>query len=747
MKRSQVGWIATLTVGAAVTLAAVPSRVATPVTMSATLPVAMPVAAAMPVLGPLHGGAAPGFSIEQVLSAPFPSELVAAPTGGAVAWVFDSLGARNIWVAAPPNYVAHRVTAYTGDDGQVITDVRWTSGARGLVYVRGGDANGRGEIANPALIPTGVEQAVWTVTLGPGMRAIGAPRRLGEGHSPAPSPNGNRVAYVAKDQIWATMTDAGTTAVQLLHTRGKASALRWSPDGGRLAFVSDRGAHSFVGVYDASARALTYLAPSVDRDADAVWSPDGHAVAFVRRPARTRSSVFAAQRVGQPWSIWIADPATGIGRGVWRAADGRGSVFHELDDADQLFWATGDRIVFPWEHDGWEHLYSVPVAGGEATALTPGEYEIEQAALTADRAALIVSGNRNDLERRHLWRIPVAAGSSAERVVLDPDDTTRRDIEWAPTPLPGGGVALLFSNSATPALPGVVKESPGPIVDLARSVLPAGFPLASLVEPRPVTFPAADGMELHGQLFLPPGDDPAHPTPHPAVVFFHGGSRREMLLGWHYMQYYYNAYGMNQYLASRGYVVLSVNYRSGIGYGLDFREALNYGATGGSEYSDVVGAGLFLRARGDVEPARIGAWGGSYGGYLTALALARSSDLYSAGVDWHGVHDWNLEFDAMIPGWDTERDLQARRLAYSSSPMSSTATWRSPVLLIQGDDDRSVAFDQTVQLAEDLRARGVHVETLVFPDEDHDFLQHRHWLEAYRATAEFLDRMLRKPGA
>jgi dipeptidyl aminopeptidase/acylaminoacyl peptidase len=216
-----------------------------------------------------------------------------------------------------------------------------------------------------------------------------------------------------------------------------------------------------------------------------------------------------------------------------------------------------------------------------------------------------------------------------------------------------------------------------------------------------------------------------------------------MLLGWHYMQYYSNAYAMNQFLASRGYVVLSVNYRSGIGYGLDFREALDYGATGASEYHDVQGAGLFLRARSDVDSARIGAWGGSYGGYLTALALARSSDLYAAGVDWHGVHDWNLEFDAMIPGWDSERDLEARKLAYASSPMAAVATWRSPVLLIQGDDDRNVNFNQTVQLTEDLRARGVHVETLVFPDEEHDFLQHRHWVEAYRATAEFLDRELK----
>src|SRR5712692_7352852 len=116
-----------------------------------------------------------------------------------------------------------------------------------------------------------------------------------------------------------------------------------------------------------------------------------------------------------------------------------------------------------------------------------------------------------------------------------------------------------------------------------------------------------------------------------------------MVLAWHYSEYYHNAYALNQYLAGRGYVVLIVNYRSGIGYGVEFREALNYGARGASEFNDVLGAGLYLRSRADVDPRRIGLWGGSYGGYLTALGLARASDLFAAGVDLYGVHDSSTE--------------------------------------------------------------------------------------------------------
>jgi dipeptidyl aminopeptidase/acylaminoacyl peptidase len=176
---------------------------------------------------------------------------------------------------------------------------------------------------------------------------------------------------------------------------------------------------------------------------------------------------------------------------------------------------------------------------------------------------------------------------------------------------------------------------------------------------------------------------------------------------------------------------------------MEFREALNYGATGASEYNDVQGAGLYLRGRADVDGKKIGVWGGSYGGYLTAMALARSSDLFAAGVDYAGVHDWNLEFEPLVPGWDIAKDQSARAIAFSSSPMADVDHWRSPVLLVQGDDDRNVVFSQTVQLAEDLRARHVHVESMVFPDETHDLLLYGSWVALGRATAEFFDRQLK----
>src|SRR5262249_41994041 len=198
----------------------------------------------------------------------------------------------------------------------------------------------------------------------------------------------------------------------------------------------------------------------------------------------------------------------------------------------------------------------------------------------------------------------------------------------------------------------------------------------------------------------------------------------------------------NQYLALRGFVVLSLNYRSGIGYGLDFREAPAYGAGGASEFNDVIGAARYLRERPDVDPDRGGLWGGSDGGYLTALGLARASDLFAAGVDIHGVYDWNVVIRNFEPTYNPLERPETAKLARESSPVASVKTWRSPVLVIHGDHDPQVPFQESVRLVEDLRKQKVDVETLVFPDEAPGFLTHAAWLRCLQATADYLERRL-----
>ncbi len=417
-----------------------------------------------------------------------------------------------------------------------------------------------------------------------------------------------------------------------------------------------------------------------------------------------------------------------------------------------LHWAADDAIVYLSYQDGWPHLYAIqhPSQGAAPKLLTPGAFMVEHVALTPDRRFLIYSANTgadaHDVDRRHIFKVPVN-GSSAP-VAL----TSGTGLEWSPV-VTGDGktVACLSATAQRSPLPAVVPIDGGSLRAIATDRVPSEVPTAALLTPEPVVFRAPDGVEIHAQLFKAARGAARRP----ALVYVHGGPPRQMLLGWHYMNYYANDYAANQYLASRGFVVLAVNYRLGIGYGFAFHNPEHGGARGAAEYPDVLAAGQWLQARSDVDPRRIGIWGGSYGGYLTALALGRNSDLFAAGVDIHGVHNWERQgraapnlAAAMAGDGITDADLRdAARVAFESSPVSSVKTWRSPVLLIHADDDRNVEFHQTVDLKQRLLERGVKVDELVIPDDIHDFLLWHTWLKVAAAAGAYFERTFVPDGA
>jgi len=672
------------------------------------------------------------FTLEQVLSAPFPSGLTAAKSVPRIAWVLDEQGKRNIYVAEAPDFKSRRLTSYLDEDGQELSGLQFSSDANTIVFTRGEGKNKSGQSPNPTSNPAGAEQAVYRIAW-----SGGEPQKIDAGHAPQVSSKG-LCAYAKDGALWLSALGSGEKPVQLM-IRGTNGEQRWSPDGSKLAFTSDRGDHSFIGIYDASAKSVRFVAPTVDSDATPEWSEDGKHLAFIRRPAIPRDTpegYFIEPDRPHPWAIWVAEAGTWSAKELWHsgkeltdsypymAGDTGGGVIH---------WAAENRVVFASEQDGWQHLYSIADSGGTATLLTPGNCEVEQWSFAPGGKTVLFNSNCNDIDRRHLWSVATPGGKPAQL-------SGGQGIEWSPIVVADSGylafVASDASHTARPFVRRLADSSSGPR-PLGAETWPAEFPGDKLTAPQQVVFKSQDGLDIHGQLFVPKNLKPGEKRP--AVLFFHGGSMRQMLLGWHYMYYYSNAYGMNQYLASRGYVVLSVNYRSGIGYGRAFREASGRAGRGASEYQDVVAAGKYIKSRADVDPSHVGLWGGSYGGYLTALGLARNSDLFAAGVDLHGVHDWPTD------NWDGKNiSPELTKLAHESSPVSSVDKWKSPVLFIHGDDDRNVYFAQTVDLAARLRERGVHVEQLIFPDEIHDFLLHRSWLKAYSAASDFFDRTLAK---
>jgi dipeptidyl aminopeptidase/acylaminoacyl peptidase len=674
---------------------------------------------------------AANFSLEQVLSSPFPSNLVAAKHSGRVAWVFNTKGVRNLWIADPPNFAARQVTHYSEDDGVPIASLRITPDGRTLVYVRGSETNETGRVADPTNGISARKQQVWAVDAD-----SGSPRLLGEmgcGEEDCEdvelAPDGQFAVWAARKQLWIAPVSGATPAHQLTDLRGENLSPRWSPDGREIAFVSNRVDHSFIAIYDFGHDNVRYFSPSADRDISPRWSPDGKRIAFIRLPGLQENLPLIPVRVTL-WAIWVADSATGNGKEVWHSGNAPNDSFPELTADNSFYFVADDRVLFASDQDGWNHLYSIPAGGGAPTLLTPGNFEVEDVALSADQKSVLFSSNQEDVDRRHVWRVAVDGGNPQP---LSHGET----IEWSPVES-AGQVVCLGSSANSPAMSYRITGQGREM--LAAAALPTDFPSKQLVIPKQVTFKSEDGLEIHGQLFVPAGRTQAGP----ALIFVHGGPIRQMMLGFHYMYYYHNAYAMNQYLASRGYVVLSVNYRLGIMYGRAFREAANAGWRGSSEYKDVVAGAKYLQSLPIVDAKRIGLWGGSYGGLLTALGLARNSDIFAAGVDMHGVHDWSV----FLPHWEKRPGApdqkEAEKLAFESSPDASVSTWKSPVLLIHGDDDRNVPFGQTVDLAQRLRQQKVYFEELIFPDEIHDFLIWRNWVRAYGASVDFLAKNLNR---
>jgi dipeptidyl aminopeptidase/acylaminoacyl peptidase len=470
------------------------------------------------------------------------------------------------------------------------------------------------------------------------------------------------------------------------------------------------------------------------------WSSDSKWIVFVRTAGDEMKLPLIPVRA-QPWSLWIADAATGTGRVLWRSGEKNEDSLPRHSEDASLNVAADGRVVFSSEQDGRNHLYSIATSGGAATVLTPGDFDVEDVTLSADKAWVIYSSNQDDVDRRHLWRVAVAGG--APQQALSGGET----MEWTPVQTGDGKNILCLGSTATsPAMPYEVTAKGREMI--AKQALPNDFPSASLVTPKQVIFQSEDGVTVHGQLFLPrlPQHDAKGKVP--GLVFMHGGPSRQMMLGFHYMDYYHNAYAENQYLASRGYTVLSVNYRLGVMYGRAFREAPNGVWRGAAEYKDVVAAGRYLQSLPEVDAEKIGLWGGSYGGFLTAMGLARNSDLFKAGVDFHGVHDWSVflterPYFGSLALRPPDADA-AVKISWDSSPDAYVSTWKSPVLLIHGDDDRNVPFSQTVDLVQRLRAQHVPFEQLIIPDEIHGFLMWRSWMRAYAATAEFFDRTLKR---
>ena len=673
------------------------------------------------------------FTLKQVISYPFPGGLTVSSEGSRVAWTINKEGIRNIYIAEGPEFTARQLTDYPDDDGQAISSLSISHDGNWCVYIRGGDfgSNWRDdEPVNALSHPEPPVVRIWSIPF-----SGGDPVMLAEGVNPVISPGSKRVAFTRGGQIWTVPIDGSEKASKLFTSRGNNSSPVWSPGGDKMAFRSSRSDHSFIGIYNGPDKPITWMDPGYDHDSSPVWSPDGRQIAFIRQPGNGGAPDSALASVPRPWKIMVADINGKNSYCIWESPHTmRGSV-PSTQGGTNLHWGN-NRIVFLSYHDGWPHLYSVDPEGDNLTLLTPGEFMAEYISMSADGKNLFFAGNTGpdkfDIDRRHIAMVSV---DKQDMKVMTPGDGN----EWTPF-ITGDGKNLVYISAGAqrPPLVEVMEISTGHKQMLAGYLIPDDYPESNLVKPYQAVFRAADGTNIHGTVF----NDEKIKGKKPAVIFVHGGPPRQMLLGWHYSSYYSNAYAVNQYLASRGFIVLSVNFRLGIGYGYEFHHPVDGGRSGASEYQDVLAAHKWLSEQDNVDGEKIGIYGGSYGGYLTAMALGRNSDLFAAGVDISGVHDWTAWGRSSYSGsggYEKVPDAEyALELAWKSSPVADVEGWKSPGLIIHADDDRNVDYNQSTDLVQRLRKLNAPFETMTIVDDTHHFMIHKNQLDVNQATVEFL---------
>jgi dipeptidyl aminopeptidase/acylaminoacyl peptidase len=663
------------------------------------------------------------FTMAAILATPYIDPPVPSGDGLSLAYSTREAESRNIYFIRVGEK-ARRLVNYPGDDGRELSDLAVSTHGGAVAYVRGGRINRHGDSPNPRSLPDLPQQQVWIIGTD-----TDAPRLLGAGNNPIFTPDERYILWrssgmvMAAELTWSNHRLLGVGEPEPF-LFGLHTGMRFSPDGKKVAYERGNG----IEVLDLTARTTVAIPHgSTEVDLAPVWSPDSKRLVFRREPSDSPGlernwcgggeRYCGPMRSQQPWAIWTVALSDLVPRRIWHAKTGVGSVYYQLDQSyspgqfgDQMFWSAGDRIAFVWEGDGWRHLYEVPATGGGATLLTPGDGEVETAAMSVDRTRLFYATNIGDLGRRHISS--VRFGGADTRSVTSGDES-----QWAPIPLAGGRLAYLGAGWADPPRL-YMREANGATRNAALPQVPASFPAKFLVKPELVEFPAADGQKAFGQLLVPRQPNGC------AIIFAHGGIRRQMLPGFHYMEAYHYLYDMNQYLASRGCVVLSVEYRSSIMRGEAFRNAPGWGFTANSEIRDFVGAAHYLMARKDVDARRgVGIYGLSWGGYMTAEALALHSDLFKVGFDMAGVHT------APDPA------------GFAHSAVGQLDTLTSPLLLIQGDDDMNVNFDDGIVLARAMQMRRPQVEFVqhAVPGQTHEIsLTYTRLVKVYSEGSEFL---------
>ncbi len=626
-----------------------------------------------------------------------------APDGARVAFAYHVDGVRELWTAAGPGTAA-RASA----PGQTVGAFAW-SAAGDLVYA----------VKNEAWV-TG-RPSPWLSGLDP----------VGD---LACAPQGGALAVIRRGRLALLWPDGRLREVAL---PGDAlSPLVWSPGGGRLACALREGEACDLVAVDVATGRVLWRTRTPDWEYGPDWVGEG-------RLTFGRASVDAMRR---EWVI--ADLESGEEVLVERHESAKGFGVH----VPPVVAPDGGAIAYTWPVEGWTHVVLYDVASGARKVLMPGQHEdlgteTERPRFSPDGRHLAFASSRGDLRQRHIWRYDREAGGAPVQVSHAPG--TQCEPMWSPD---GRAIACIACGPRSSPEVAVVAAGGGEETAWTAS-MPAAWAREPVVEPEHVVLTSGDGMRVHADLFLPATLDRS--ARHPALVFVHGGPSRQMRCGWHPMHSYAVFYAFNQLLLQRGYVVISIDYRGGTGYGLDYEQG-NYLQFAQGDLADCVAAADHVKALPFVDPERVGIWGLSYGGYMTLAALTKRPDVFAMGINIAGI--WDMEQWAKwrwnrTPGhpvyfvrrWDGPKADGNAEIYRQISPRNFADGLRAPLLNLHGTADANVDFAQLDEIVRDCTAKGKDFAALYYPDESHMFTRRDTWEDAFGRMVAAFDRYLRCP--
>jgi dipeptidyl aminopeptidase/acylaminoacyl peptidase len=661
---------------------------------------------------------APRLTIEQLIDIKHPSGPQWSPDGRHVAFLWDRAGVTNLYVADPASGSSAPRALTTFTQGQV-GGVFWSRDSQWLYFPHQGDLWKVG-------LDGGQPTAVWT-TPQPEMGVT-------------PSPDGTRVAFArpagargsdAGVDLWIrTLADGRET--KLVHDPYSIFAFSWSPDGSHLAYSAGSQSirHEQTPAYS-GAKIIYTITERTPAQSYVIAVAGGHPVKIgspggfgglrwvdAHHAVYDRTSSDFKRR-----TTYVADVATGASKTV-----------HE--DVDAKFWSIpgeanpsaqpspdGKWIMLVSDRDGWDQLYVIPAAGGEATEITKGHFESWRPSWSPDSTRIAFDANEPDhYGDRHLGIASLNGDPAHATVVMV---TSGRGTDTAPVWAPDGRrLVYQHTDPHNSADLFVIDAGAGATPVRLSDSMPAGIDHSMFVEPEYVHFPGADGQQVPGWLFVPKNLDRS--TKHPAIVWIHGDGINQNYDGWHVQRNYAVYYSFHQYLLQEGYVVFAPDYRGSIGYGRDWRQGV-YMDVGGKDAKDAWMSANYLKTLPYVDPDRIGVWGLSYGGFFTLIAVTDQPTLFRAAVDVAGVADYAMYYEDPYHGsWTASRigtpeehpDVYAR-----ASPVSHIDRLERPLLILHGTADINVPFLHSVRLIDEAlkHGKGGLISFMIYPGEFHYF--------------------------